>query len=267
MTDRPLIFGAPMVCALWNDQKFQTRRILPSQPPEGFYLASKVNAESGQVAIFKHPLSGEEHRIPLNIQIQDQIWVRETWSDVNDFGAPGIAYRADSNILSLMDRPDFLCSDGSFNDADRRLLFGKAKKPLPFADWPNDLFSGTEGTWRPAIFMPRWASRLTLTVTDVRIERLQDISVTDAVAEGVKRDCWEVNATNTGTGEPDLIYLDGWAASRRIAFTEGVGDTATEGFSILWNDLHGPDAWDANPWVMALTFDVHKRNIDMMEAA
>jgi hypothetical protein len=254
MIDRPLKFAAPMVCALWNDQKFQTRRILPSQPPEGFYLASKVNAESGQVAIFKHPLSGEEHRIPLNIQIQDQIWVRETWSDVNDFGAPGIAYRADSNILSLMDRPDFLCSDGSFNDADRRLLFGKAKKPLPFADWPNDLFSGTEGTWRPAIFMPRWASRITLTVTDVRIERLQDISRWDAIAEGLHR------AHEPALSQEQHVFHWTYPSSPMRGEPVAV-------FTHLWNSLHGPDAWDANPWIMALTFDVHKCNIDMMEAA
>jgi hypothetical protein len=254
MTDRPLIFGAPMVCALWNDLKFQTRRILPSQPPEGFYLASKVNAQSGQVAIFKHALSGEEHRIPLKVQIQDRVWVRETWSDVNDFGAPGIAYRADGNVLSLMDRPDFLCPDGSFNYADTRLLFGKAKKPLPFADWPNDLFSGTEGTWRPAIFMPRWASRLTLTVTDVRIERLQDISVTDAIAEGISR------SKSTFRAAPSWRdYLDDHNDEGLLS--------AVHSFYTLWNSLHGPDAWDANPWVMALTFDVHKCNIDMMEAA
>ena len=84
--------------------------------------------------------------------------------------------------------------------------------------------------------MPRWASRLTLIVTDVRVQRLQDITVEDALAEGVQK-----------TDE----YLD----MPRMAFRA------------LWDSLHGPGAWNDNPWVCALTFDVHRRNIDQMEVA
>lgn len=82
--------------------------------------------------------------------------------------------------------------------------------------------------------MPRWASRLTLIVTDVRVQRLQDISRGDAMGEGC----------------PFQNMAD--------------GDDPREWFRALWNSLHGPDAWDANPWVCALTFTVHRCNIDQM---
>lgn len=90
--------------------------------------------------------------------------------------------------------------------------------------------------------MPRWASRLTLTVTDLRVQRLQEISYRDAVAEG----CYPVHMAPGGsTGDPS----DGWLDYR-------------EGFLSLWNSLHGAGAWDSNPWVVALTFTVERRNID-----
>jgi hypothetical protein len=81
--------------------------------------------------------------------------------------------------------------------------------------------------------MPRWASRLTLTVTNVRVQRLQDISVDDAIAEGRPQG-----------GE--------FLSARRW-------------FHQLWNSLHGPEAWDANPWVVCLSFQTHRKNIDEME--
>jgi hypothetical protein len=89
-------------------------------------------------------------------------------------------------------------------------------------------------TWRPSLFMPRWASRLTLLVTDVRVERLQDISEADAIAEG-----WP---NEPGAALRDA-YPIGWYAN-------------------LWNSLHGHDAWDANPWVVAVTFAAQRGNID-----
>ncbi len=99
---------------------------------------------------------------------------------------------------------------------------------------------------RPSIHMPRWASRMTLTVTDVRVQRLQDISEADAVAEGVIHDSFGGWRGHEGTiGYPTAI----WA------------------YHHLWNSLHGPGAWDANPWVVALTFNVQRGNIDQMPGA
>ena len=93
--------------------------------------------------------------------------------------------------------------------------------------------------WRPSIHMPRWASRITLTVTDVRVQRLQDISEADAVAEGA--DVAQLRMY------PELGNARHW-------------------FRALWNDLHGADAWERNPWVVALTFTVQRGNIDQVAA-
>jgi len=96
--------------------------------------------------------------------------------------------------------------------------------------------------WNPSIHMPRWASRLTLTVTDVRVQRLQDISAADSIAEGVECETCAAMAQSACHGKGCFSSL--------------------ADFRALWNSLHGPDAWDANPWVVALTFTVEQRNID-----
>jgi hypothetical protein len=110
--------------------------------------------------------------------------------------------------------------------------------------------------WRSPIFCPRWASRLTLTVTEVRVQRLQDISEADAVAEGLTYKVWEVEEGD------DMETVEGWSSDRFLVFRHGVGETSTEGYRILWNSLHGPDAWATNPWVVAVSFNVDRRNID-----
>lgn len=98
-----------------------------------------------------------------------------------------------------------------------------------------------EGDNAPSIHMPRWASRLTLIVVATKIERLQKISDADAVAEGC-----------AGTLGPNPDFPDEWDPSPQEEFRE------------LWGSLHGVDSWDANPEVVALTFTVHKTNIDAM---
>jgi len=107
------------------------------------------------------------------------------------------------------------------------------------------------GRLRPPMFMPRWASRITLLVTDVRVMRLQDISEADAIAEGVE--------PYDGI-DPDLSgyrwYGDGAEPGQWLS---SIGS-----FRTLWNSLHGPGAWDRNDWVAAYTFIVHHCNIDAM---
>lgn len=109
----------------------------------------------------------------------------------------------------------------------------------------------------PCIHMPRWASRLTLVVTATKIEKLQSMSEEDAKAEGIGR-IWPVGySCDTGPNH-FTISIDGASYSR---------PTAAGTFRMLWETLHGDDAWDANPEVVALTFEVHKANIDRMKEA
>ncbi|MBU8540237.1 hypothetical protein [Falsiroseomonas tokyonensis] len=124
-------------------------------------------------------------------------------------------------------------------------------EPSPCDDWQEGTgcASNRDGTiyaadgvkaarWRPSIHMSRWASRLTLTVTDVRVQRLGAMSSADARAEGTPLD----------------PYDEAWADEdpRRWVLA----------FAALWDRLHGAGAWDANPWVVALTFTVERRNVD-----
>ncbi len=141
----------------------------------------------------------------------DRLWVREAWSGDYDMRA-----------IKPQDR------------------FGPARQPIWYwADTKRDC-----GQWerpRSPIHMPRWASRITLTVTDVRVQRVQDISNENAIAEGIEPH----GHAFTGYGK----QADVWMAPY-------------DSFASLWNSIHGPGAWDANPWVCALAFTVRKGNID-----
>lgn len=88
--------------------------------------------------------------------------------------------------------------------------------------------------WRPSIHMPRWASRITLEITGIRAEKLQDISAEDAMAEGAK--------------ESPQPY------ATMYSFAEVMRTRYREGFANLWESIYGPGSWDANPWVWVIGF-------------
>jgi hypothetical protein len=202
MTTRPILFSGPMVRALLDGRKTQTRRVL------------KPTAEAFETPKFRRG---------------DVLWVREAWCDVNDHGIESVAYRADGDVWGVDEaRHDTL--------ADKYL----------YATWAADLIGGIEGSWRPSIHMPRWASRLTLRVTDVRVQRVQEISEGDAVAEGIERD------------------TDGWVDYQAPSVQCCV--TARDSFMTLWDSLNAPRGygWDANPWVAAFTFEVIRKNVDQI---
>ena len=208
MTDRPIIFSAPMVRALLGGRKTQTRRVLKPQPVP---CLSWSDPPAGT-----YPSDKGWSRIPY--APGDRLWVRETW------------------------RPHYL-GDGVWNldvsypaDGERRTICAGEFGDKDW-NWPK---AADRGNVTP-LHMPRWASRLTLTATDVRVQRLQEISELDAVAEGVIHDSFSGWRGHEGTiGYPTAI----WA------------------YHHLWNSLHGPGAWDANPWVVAVTFTVQRGNID-----
>jgi len=138
----------------------------------------------------------------------DRLWVRENCATWGDHEA---IYRADDAV-----EYGLAVSDGKFG-----------------AKWKA----------RPSIHMPRWASRLTLTVTDVRVQRLHAISEADAIAEGIKL-------------HGDFFTGYGKAADQWMG--------PLDSFASLWISLHGYEGWDENPWVVALTFTVQRGNIDQM---
>lgn len=254
MADRPILFSASMVQALLREArqpgagKTQTRRILKPQPPEWAtfcqqpdmlnvehrWVPSKLWRWSEPEQNPRRPLrawpvdaEGEHYWMRLPWQVGDRLWVRESW-----------------RTLQKVDclKPRDLADDRSkvTYEADP-----ENRKPL----WAF-------GKLRPSLFMPRWASRLTLLVTDVRVERLQDISEGDAVAEGVELE----------SADPPFHYVPGiWPHSiTAVGIEEPGGRQAARSFAKLWGHINGPESWQANPWVVAVTFSVHARNIDQL---
>jgi len=207
MTDRPIIFSAPMVRALLEGRKTQTRRIIKPRRRrpslfDGTWSDSYV----------LDPANASWRAQDVRYEPGDRLWVREShyvWSAGNQDGSG-------QRIDYMATEPDSPC-----------------------------------GGWTPSIHMPRWASRLTLIITSVKVERLQDISEQDAIAEGIER-AGDIAGQLGWKHYPDGSPAGGWLDPR-------------ESFRSLWNSINGTGAWDTDPWVVALSFTVHKGNIDSLE--
>lgn len=210
MADRPILFSAPMVRALLDGRKTQTRRILKPQPTSHVWRHG-WSLEDGATWSDKTTT----RKIPF--WAGDRLWVRE-------------AFRGSKGYDTYPPRgwshwPVHYEADGAPDPRDELEMNGRL---------------------RPGIHMPRWASRLTLIVTDVRVEQLQEISEADAIAEGVERDS------------------DGWR-DYLMPQTQCCA-SATDSYRTLWDSINGAGAWEANPWVAAYTFRVIKENIDRIAA-
>jgi hypothetical protein len=223
MADKPILFSGPMVRALLAGTKTQTRRIVPKQPalrPDGLwdhngYEYGIVAADDASLALWLTDFQ--------RIEAGDRLWVRETFKPI-PAARPGGYFVEGSPFFGQ----DF------FYQADGNC-------PL----W-------ADGKWKPSIHLPRAASRLTLTVTDVRVQRLQDISEEDAIAEGIER-------IGRAFGGPDL-YRD--YGQEKFPHIEATGSYRT-----LWDSINGPGSWQANPWIAAYTFTVERENIDQLARA
>lgn len=207
MSMKPILFSGPMVRALLDGRKTQTRRVLKPQPnvlKNGrWYQPFTDKPEHWQYALGDH-IHGY---LDVKFRRGDLLWVRE-----NAYFAP--------------DRCAYAADNPSLTNGERVEGFGRC---------------------RPSIHMPRWASRITLEVTGVKLERLQDISREDAIAEGIEVD---------QSGRFNVI------AWRNYAFDNHPFNCAIASFRSLWCSINGADAWDANPWVVAPIFTVHKVNVD-----
>ncbi|WP_395312386.1 hypothetical protein [Enterobacter hormaechei] len=205
MKERGMIFNGEMVRAILDGRKTQTRRIMKVQPSDGFHPTHNgydldLNAhwytpgvvdKNGYLQPAKKDVFGvadENEGYTCPFgAVGDRIWVRETWA----------RYNIDQDSHDM------------------------AYRATPPADWPE------EGRWRPSIHMPRWASRLMLEITGVRVERLQAITLGDI--------CKEI-----GCGLYDFR-------------------SATYGFQVwedLWKSIYGEENWQANPWVWVIEFKV-----------
>lgn len=225
MKAKPILFSGSMVRALLAGTKTQTRRIVagyeirgPHNPYPTFdwYKNSRwVAAHRGHFTKFTS--TNASLLCPYG-KPGDYLWVRETWGKVAS-PPPG---RIDRCVRG---------PDG----------WG--------ATWRECWQGNPSGyKWRPSIHMPRWASRLTLCIADVRVERLQEISEEDAIAEGIERaddffgcPCWKCYGADADAVAPD----------------DPIGS-----YESLWESIHGTNSWQENPWVWVIKFTVIKQNID-----
>lgn len=220
--ERPILFSGPMVRAILEGRKTQTRRVMNPQPPGkqfflyktgqdiGFYMPESVTGYrmTGAVGVARDAMGGtwpknSLWRCPYG-SVGERLWVRETcWSD-----GCTIYYTADS-----------ACRSYSIEDRDTE------KRLLKLHHYANGV-----GDKVPSIHMPRWASRITLEITGVRAERLNDISEADALAEGCDGNC-------------QIGYIPAYQAGPNSYH-----------FAQLWESINGPKSWELNPWVWVVEF-------------
>ena len=220
MKERPILFSGPMVVAILAGLKTQTRRIFKfretGQPP--------TCPDKFDPACVTQPC-------PYGTP-GDRLWVRETTQ-----------MRYLRNLLTgepTEAKCGEYCADGEpvLNEHE-----------FDFAWWYSRKVC-------PAIHMPRWASRITLEITDVRVERLQDISEQDAVAEGIVNDAGAAHRQRERFGErADETDTNFWTYDPAIQTKcGGWWMSATAAFGALWEKVNGPGAWERNLWVWVLTF-------------
>jgi len=244
MKNHPIIFSDVMVRAILDGSKTQTRRIVK---PEGafhiFQFRGTTAAAGADEPTGDWGWCGSERVVNKHIrcphgQPGDRIWVKETWR----IGA----WRENDGSLAI----DYLASEPAKTpwitvpeDAENyhgSSIFEKYWIQSTDDCIESDLSTDDDGRYhwepgqspcrkRPSIYMPRWASRITLEIIDVRVERLQDISEEDAIAEGVT-----------------------WFSSGAVE-CPGMPETPIDAYRSLWEKINGSGSWDLNPWVWCIS--------------
>jgi hypothetical protein len=210
--ERPILFSGEMVRAILDGRKTQTRRIINPQPERKPVMCGWVASGFAEEGLpNEYGVTGCSCKeVKCRYGFGDHLWVRETWRLGGEF---------------------YDCKLSVFSDPEEML--GQ------HVHYRVDDFEGEgENTYRPSIFMPRWASRITIEINDIRAERLQEISEEDAKAEG-----WLALSEDGMSG-----YGDDATLHRHPEYTYRWG------YKSLWNSINGPGSWDANPWVWAITF-------------
>lgn len=242
--ERPILFSGPMVRAILDGRKTQTRRIVKLRPGQ--------EIEHGAVFSATDPfwMIGSPFGKP-----GDRVWVRESWqirSWDTEEGDVQVFYKASPEIywslpVAPLNHPFAGDDPAEWTEHD----FDKVITNLPSAkiikdpeveggerwDWDD-----SEIPWRPSIHMPRWACRIVLEVTDVRVERLQAITVEDAEAEG---------AIKVGP-------IETFPHRRLYGFDMPIDEfwrqSPVDAYMHLWDKINGAGSWDSNPWVWVVSF-------------
>ena len=251
--ERPILFSGPMVRAILEGRKAQTRRVVKGVSAETEFAPDfhtnfpehgmdAVRFEDGH-AVFEYQTGiadTREHRVRCPFgQPGNRLWVKETWRayEHSETGVDGIMFQADNAFIPIANT-----REAADLWAEALHVKAKPKSIRPTLDggkycvWTPKRHAG----WRPSRYMPRWASRITLEITRVRVERVRDITEADAIAEGVT----VATLGNAGWLGPDA--------------PEGAGYSyVPRGFAATWDDINGPRGfgWSVNPWVWVIDFE------------
>lgn len=230
----PIPFKPEMVRAVLSGAKTQTRRIASTrQCVLGEEFPGPRGSDGFSRAYLMHRASDRAAMLALCPYGQpgDSLWVREAWRTV-----------AEADQLPPR---DLTTAYRIWHEAD------EAHQP-------------GAGKYRPPMFMPRWASRITLEVTGVRVERLQDISEADAVTEGCEArpfpGPWWQGYKRDDEGELHHQQVVGneppdWMVEpHKMKPLDHLNVSAKAEYQLLWNSINGPDSWATNPWVWVVEF-------------
>ncbi|MGZ9738050.1 hypothetical protein ACXX83_06345 [Pseudomonas sp. GNP012] len=216
--ERPILFSAPMVRAILEGRKTVTRRAVNPQPAitdgSGFSWKGHLFGRGSDDRETSRNFS--KHCCPYG-KPGDRLWVRETWY-CNHSEVQKDPYLQPADMVDL---------DQAREDGD-----------LVYAADGLTPYEQEQPTWKPSIHTPRWVSRILLEITDVRVERLKDISEEQALAEGVRP-------------YPDHAEFGEWY------HVEGIETYSAEpsmSFELRWSSINGSDSWNANPWVWVVEF-------------
>jgi hypothetical protein len=265
MKERPMLFSAPMVCALLDGTKTQTRRVVKPLLSDREWVEQRESSgfwrcADGEPTCYTGVWETNEYAQQFPVlcpqgQPGDCLVVRET------FFAWG---RWETQFSAKKGRDEWHFVDMTL-EAGKSYAYASDGLPAGYAKH-HDGRGGITPTWwkRPAIFMPRAASRITLEVTGVRVERLQDISEADAAAEGCepipfpgpwwqgyrRDDDGELHHQQaTGETPPDWMV-----EPKRMKPMSHLDRSARDAFRLIWLQINGLESWDANPWVWCISF-------------
>ncbi|KAG8151685.1 hypothetical protein [Burkholderia catarinensis] len=288
MKERPILFSGTMVRAILEGRKTQTRRVVTvrgEQPPawatfasEGhsptytkwskptglFYWSESDDAPTKELRRWpilppSHAMAGDHYWTPCpHGKPGDRLWVRETHAQVFEVDIPSGRPTGPTGTAGSPARPDWksryvYCADG----------------PMPNVQW-HHIGDSQPVRWTPSIHMPRRASRITLEITGVRVERMQSISEADAIAEGavytdfgIEPPKGSLSLDGGRTFHPVVrsTQRNGWHMGDATSHKRCMG-SAKYAFANLINRLHGgenwnlkgPGLWEANPWVWVIEF-------------
>ena len=224
MKERPIIFSAPMVRAILSGTKTQTRRLW--KLPRGCNWYAEMGGErEGWFVDHGAPwwLHATECRCPYGVP-GDRLWVRETWQAFFEDEIPKDRARGPRHTMGIPAQPE-----------RKSFVYYRAD-----GDGPVHPIYGWKANWKSPLHLPRKYSRILLEVTGVRVERLQEITEADAIAEGMNR-------------FPGCCQDDDAAAFSRVGLV--IDDSfPIARYAALWEQIHGPGSWGANPWVWVVEF-------------